>query len=153
VIEAHSGKLGVLGHGFTYGGHPMGCAVGVKALEIYQRRNIVKHVQDISPIFKDHMERLAEHPLVGEQRSLGLMGALEMVPNTSTKAFATPGKMGAKLAAELLSRGVIVRAVVDSIVMCPPMVITIDEINEMFAPMEAALDATAVWAKAEGLTN
>ncbi len=150
VIEGHSGKLGTFGHGFTYGGHPMGCAVGVKALEIYQRRNIVGHVQSLAPKFEAHLARLAEHPLVGEYRSLGLMGALEMVPNASAKGFDTPGKVGAKMAAELVARGVIVRAVVDSIVMCPPMIITADELDEMFAPMEEALDATMLWAKAEG---
>ena len=61
VIEAHSGKLGVLGHGFTYGGHPLGCAVGAKALEIYKRRNIVGHVQELAPHFASHLARLAEH--------------------------------------------------------------------------------------------
>ena len=79
------------------------------------------------------------------------MGALEMVPQAGAKGFKTPGKVGARMAAELLERGVIVRAVVDSIVMCPPMVITEAELDEMFAPMEAALDATAAWVKAEGL--
>ncbi len=151
VIEAHSGKIGVLGHGFTYGGHPLGCAVGAKALEIYKRRDIVGHVRDLAPHFAARLARLAEHPLVGEYRASGLMGALEMVPKAGAKGFATPGKVGAKMAAELLARGVIVRAVVDSIVMCPPMVITAEELDEMFAPMEAALDATAAWVKAEGL--
>lgn len=151
VIETHSGKLGVLGHGFTYGGHPMGCAVGAKALEIYQRRNIVGHVRGLAPKFAGHLARLAEHPLVGEYRASGLMGALEMVPNAGAKGFATPGKVGARMAAEMLERGVILRAVVDSIVLCPPMVITGDELDEMFAPMEAALDATAAWVKRAGL--
>ncbi len=150
VIEAHSGKLGTFGRGFTYGGHPMGCAVGLKALEIYQRRNIVGHVKALAPHFEAHLARLAEHPLVGEYRCLGLMGALEMSPDKTAGGFATPGKVGARMATELLDRGVIVRAVVDSIVMCPPMIITADELDEMFAPMEAALDATMVWAKAEG---
>jgi 4-aminobutyrate--pyruvate transaminase len=150
VIETHSGKLGTFGHGFTYGGHPMGCAVGVKALEIYQRRNIVGHVQNLAPQFETHLARLAEHPLVGEYRCLGLMGALEMSPDKTAGGFATIGKVGARMAAELVERGVIVRAVVDSIVMCPPMIITADELDEMFAPMEDALDATMAWAKAEG---
>jgi 4-aminobutyrate--pyruvate transaminase len=93
---------------------------------------------------------LAEHPLVGEYRALGLMGALEMSPDKTAGGFATIGKVGARMAAELVERGVIVRAVVDSIVMCPPMIITADELDEMFAPMEDALDATMAWAKAEG---
>ena len=120
----------------------MGCAVGVKALEIYQRRNIVGHVKSLAPKFEAHMTRLAEHPLVGEYRSLGLMGALEMTPTKSVAGFNAPGKMGTRMAAELVERGVIIRAVVDSIVFCPPMIITADELDEMFAPVEAALNAT-----------
>ena len=151
VIETNSGKIGTFGHGFTYGGHPMGCAVGAKALEIYKRRNIVGHVKGLAPHFEAHLARLAEHPLVGEYRCLGLMGALEMSPDKTSGGFATPGKIGARMASELVDRGVIVRAVVDSIVLCPPMIITADELDEMFAPMEDAMDATMAWAKSEGL--
>ena len=70
------------------------------------------------------------------------MGALEMTPTKSVAGFNAPGKMGTRMAAELVERGVIVRAVVDSIVFCPPMIITADELDEMFAPVEAALNAT-----------
>ncbi len=151
VIEGHSGKLGTFGHGFTYGGHPMGCAVGIKALEIYQRRNIPAHVQSLAPKFEAHLKRLAEHPFIGEYRAAGLLGALEMSPDGTNRMFDTPGKMGPKMAAELLDRGVIVRAVGDSIVMCPPMVMTEDEMDEMFAPMQDALEATYMWAKSKGM--
>jgi 4-aminobutyrate---pyruvate transaminase len=78
------------------------------------------------------------------------MGALELAPNRSPSGFAEPGKVGARMAAELAQRGVISRAVVESLAFCPPMIITEDEIDEMFAPVEAALDATEAWARAEG---
>lgn len=150
VVEANSGKIGVFGHGFTYGGHPVGCAVGCKALDIYHRDNIVGQVQAKAPVFAAHLERLSGHPLVGEHRSAGLMGGLELSPDGSSKMFAAPGKVGPKAAAELLARGIIVRAIGDTLAFCPPMIISEDEIDQLFAPVEEALDATHAWAKAEG---
>ncbi|MFN3615286.1 MAG: aminotransferase class III-fold pyridoxal phosphate-dependent enzyme, partial [Rubrimonas sp.] len=151
AIEQNSHRIGLFGHGFTYGGHPLGCAVAVKTIEIYQRRDIVGHVRSIAPLFQQKLRSFADHPLVGEARGVGLMGALELSPDRKTAAmFRTPGKVGAKLAAELLSRGVIGRAIGDVMAFCPPMVITADQIEEMFAPMEASLDATLAWARAEG---
>ena len=150
AIEANSGKLGTLGHGFTYGGHPVGCAVGLKTLEIYERENIVAKVARQAPLFAAHLKRLSAHPLVGEARSSGLMGALELSPDGSPKTFASPGKIGAKSATEMLSRGVIVRAIGDSMAFCPPMIITDAELDQLFEPVEAALDATYAWAKQEG---
>ncbi len=154
AIEENSDKNGTFGHGFTYGGHPLGCAVGVKALEIYQERRILDHVRRMTPIFEAKLRSFADHPLVGEARSLGLMGGLELSPDkTGRSTFAQPGKVGAKAAEELQKRGVILRAIGDSLAFCPPMVITEDEIEQLFAPMAEALDAAHGWAKSEGLTN
>ena len=150
VIEANSGKIGTFGHGFTYGGHPVACAVGLKTLEIYERMDAPARVRSLAPRFRAHLDRLAAHPLVGEARGVGLIGALELAPDMSPKGFATPGKVAAKAAAELLERGVITRAIVDSLAFCPPMIITEAEVDEMFAPVEAALDVTLDWARAEG---
>ncbi|MEM7505315.1 MAG: aminotransferase [Pseudomonadota bacterium] len=151
AIESEASKQPVLGHGYTYGGHPLGCAVGVKTLELYQSRNILAHVRSVIPAFEAHMKRLEGHPLVGEARVAGLMGGLELSPDpANAAAFAAPGKVGPKLANELLQHGVILRAIGDTLAFCPPMVISADEIEAMFAPLETALDATMHWAKAEG---
>jgi 4-aminobutyrate---pyruvate transaminase len=150
TVEASSGRIGSFGHGFTYGGHPVGCAVGIKALEIYERINVLAKVRALAPTFAAHLDRLAGHPLVGEARHVGLVGALELAPGKSPKGFAEPGKVGARMAVELADRGVIARSVVDSIAFCPPMIITESELDEIFAPVEAALDATEAWARAEG---
>jgi 4-aminobutyrate--pyruvate transaminase len=152
AIERHSGEIGLFGHGFTYGGHPLGCAVGVKALEIYEKRNILAHVQSIQDGFQARIQRFAEHPLVGEARGIGLLGALELTPGGRTM-FDQPGKVGARLAGELVSRGVILRAIGDTLAFCPPMVITDEELDALFAPIETALDATYAWAKAEGMIH
>ncbi|MDT8345397.1 MAG: aminotransferase, partial [Thermohalobaculum sp.] len=116
VIEAESGRHPALGHGYTYGGHPLGCAVGVKTIEIYQKRRIVDHVRRMAPIFQARLRACAEHPLVGEARGVGLMGALELSPDRKSAAtFKTPGKVGPRLASELLKHGVMLRAIGDSL--------------------------------------
>jgi 4-aminobutyrate--pyruvate transaminase len=151
AIEAESNRHPSLGHGFTYGGHPLGCAVGVKTLEIYQKRDILGHVRRISPVLQARIRAFAGHPLVGEARGVGLMGALELSPVPGKPAaFKQFGKVGARLVTELLGHGVILRNMGDVIGICPPMIITEAEIEELFAPMEKCLDATYQWAKAEG---
>lgn len=150
AIEANSGKIGTFGHGFTYGGHPLGCAVALKTIEIYERLDIPGVVRARSPRFAGHLKSFEGHPLVGEARSLGLMGALELAPNGRREGFATPGKVGARMLAELKERGIIARAVMDSLVFCPAMIVTDDELDEIFAAVGPSLDATLDWARAEG---
>ncbi|MEM6905629.1 MAG: aminotransferase class III-fold pyridoxal phosphate-dependent enzyme, partial [Pseudomonadota bacterium] len=117
----------------------------------YERRRIVDHVRRVAPRFEAHLKRLGEHPLVGEARCSGLMGGLELSPDPgSATTFATPGKVGPRLAQELLPHGVILRAIGDTLAFCPPMIISEEEIDALFEPIETALDATMHWAKAEG---
>jgi len=80
-----TGKLGVFAHGFTYSGHPVACAVANKTLEIYQRIDIVGHVRRVAPVFQMRLQALADHPLVGEARGVGLIGGLELVKDKRTK--------------------------------------------------------------------
>ncbi|MBR25774.1 MAG: aspartate aminotransferase family protein [Rhodobacteraceae bacterium] len=152
VIEAHTGEIGTLGHGFTYGGHPVGCATGVAALRIYKERRILDHVRSVEGVFQAKLRSYLDHPLVGEARGVGLIGALELAPDASGQtAFEPGGKVGAKLSAELAERGVILRNVGDSLAFCPPMIITEAEIEALFAPLEDALNVSESWAKAEDL--
>ena len=153
VIEAQTGEVGNFGHGFTYGGHPVGCSVGIKALQIYRERNIVDRVKNLSPIFKAKLDSYMDKPIVGESRSIGLMGALELTPNKTPEPFKEIGKVGAKMASELLKNGVMVRAIGDTIAFCPPMIITEEQIDELFDPVEEALNSTRDWAFSEGLLN
>jgi 4-aminobutyrate--pyruvate transaminase len=150
LAEKIKALVGTLGHGYTYGCHPVAFAVGVKALEIYERIDLLGHARRVAPGFAAHLDRLGQHSLVGEARHLGLVGCLELAPNKSPAGFAQPGKVGARMNQELVERGIISRPIVDTMVFCPPMIITEAEIDEMFAPVEAALDATLGWARAEG---
>ena len=152
VLVDQSRKIGTFGHGNTYAGHPVGCAVAVKTLEIYQREKIVDHVEKVSPTFLRRLNKLNDHPLVGEAKGVGLIGGAELVKDKQTKAsFDVKKGVGAKAVAYALEEGFITRAMGDRLAFCPPLVINEAEIEEMFNRCERALDKTLNWAKAEGL--
>lgn len=128
-----SRKLGTFGHGFTYTAHPVGCAVALKTIEIYQRDKTVEHVRKVGATFEKRIAGFADHPLVGETRAKGLIGAIELVADKKTKRAFDPKKGVGAIAAEILQEnGLIVRSMGDSVAFCPPLVIKEDEINEMF---------------------
>ncbi len=141
-----SAKIGTFGHGFTYGGHPLGCALGVKALEIYEKRDILGHVRALMPVFEARMKKLAERPLVGEARYSGLVGGVELVADKKTKRSFDPKQgVGARCGQLCEQHGAILRPLGDTVALCPPMIITEAELNELFDRFEKALDATEEW--------
>jgi 4-aminobutyrate--pyruvate transaminase len=152
ALVAESGKQGMFAHGFTYSGHPLACAVALKTIEIYERMKILEHVQRVAPIFQLRLKALADHPLVGQARVVGLIGAIELVRNKSTKeAFEPKLGVGARAARFAEEEGLICRAVGgDNIGLCPPLIIDGAEINAMFDCLARALDRTAEWARKEG---
>ena len=148
----HSAKIGTFGHGFTYGGHPLGCALGVKAIEIYQRRDILGHVRSLAPQFERRLKALSGHPLVGEVRYCGLVGGVELVADPETKrAFDPKNGVGPQVAKFLEARGLILRAIGDTIALCPPMIITAEQLDELFDRLEKGLDDAEAWVSKEGL--
>lgn len=152
ALESQSAKIGTFGHGYTYGGHPLGCALGIKALEIYQKRDIVGRVRSLAPRFAARIAKLAEHPLIGNTRSVGLVGGVELVADKATKRPFDPKKgVAAQAVAFLQQRGAILRAIGDTIAICPPMIIAADELDELFTRLEGALDDAEAWVRKEGL--
>lgn len=148
----HSAQLGTFGHGFTYGGHPLGCALGVKAIEIYERRNIVGHVRSLMPTFERRIRAMAEHPLIGEARFCGLVGAVELVADKKTKrSFDAKKGVGPQAAKLIEKNGAVLRAIGDTIAICPPMIITEAELNELFDRFEKGLDEAEAWVAKEEL--
>jgi 4-aminobutyrate--pyruvate transaminase len=147
-----SRKIGTFGHGFTYSAHPVAAAVAVKTLEIYERENIVARVNDLIPHFWRRLDALRDHPLVGEVRGKGLVAGLELVANKKSKAlFATEQMVCPKAVAFILDAGVIVRPISDAIAICPPLVISHEEIDEMFDKITQGLDRTQDWTLREKL--
>jgi 4-aminobutyrate--pyruvate transaminase len=151
-LVEESGKQGVFAHGFTYSGHPLACAVALKTIEIYERIKIVEHVQRMAPIFELRLKALADHPLVGEARCVGLLGALELFKDKRAKqGFEVKLGVGARAARFAEEEGLICRAVGgDNVGLCPPLVIDGAEINAMFDMLTRALDKTEAWARKEG---
>ena len=139
-IKDASGDIGVFGHGYTYSGHPVSCAVALKTLEIYERDNIFDHVNEISSHFQARAQKLAELDYVGEVRGIGLICGIEMVSNKETKALFNPvGSAGKIIAKKCQDNGLIIRAIGDVIALCPPLVISVDEINELFDILENSI--------------
>jgi 4-aminobutyrate--pyruvate transaminase len=155
ALLTESKKIGVFGHGFTYGGHPVSAAVALKAIEIYQRDRIVEHAAAQAPQFQGRLAALRTHPLVGEARGLGLIGGVELVADKNTKrSFAAEHGVGARAVAFAEAEGLIVRSVIgDVITLCPPLIISAAEIDALFDRLERALDRTLDWVTRERLAQ
>jgi 4-aminobutyrate--pyruvate transaminase len=152
AMLAESEKIGVFGHGFTYSGHPVPAAVAVEALKIYDERDLVGHVRDVAPVLQAGLRRFADHPLVGEVRGIGLLGALELVQNKGTKEpFAPTAGVGAAVARHAQAHGAIVRNMGDTVAFSPPLIITKAEIEELLSRTHKALDGALAEAKAQGV--
>ena len=151
LIEA-SGQVGLFGHGFTYSGHPVAAAVALKTLQIYEERKLYDHVRRMTPRFQSRLHALAEHPLVGEARGVGLVGACELVKSKETKeAFDAKLAVGAKCMALCQNHGLIVRAIGDAVALCPPYIVTEAQIDDIFDRFARGLDDTLEWANKEKL--
>jgi 4-aminobutyrate--pyruvate transaminase len=146
-IADESNKIGVLGHGFTAGGHPVGSAIALENLKIIEERGLVAHAAEIGVYMQGRLRELASHPLVGEVRGIGLIAAVELVLDKTRKVAAgTPGALGGIASRLLLERGIISRNMADALAICPPLIVTrgqIDELVDGFAGMLEDLKAEA----------
>jgi 4-aminobutyrate---pyruvate transaminase len=145
MIEA-SGKVGNFGHGFTYSGHPVCAAVALRTLEIMEERALFDHAARVGEGFQKRLHALAEHPLVGNTRGIGLIGAVELVADKASKrAFKASAGVGAHAMSRCENNGLIVRALGDSVALCPPLIINEAQVDEVFTKLETALDETLAW--------
>jgi len=148
-----SRKIGTFGHGFTYSGHPVAAAVALKALEIYERERLVEKAAQMTPQFQARLTALGQHPLVGEARGFGLVGAVELVADKASKRpFDPKAGVGPRAVALAEAEGLLLRFLPGDVVsICPPLVITPAEVGELFDRLARALDRTLDWAKRETL--
>ena len=132
-------------HGFTYSGHPTCAAVALKNLELLESEGVVENVRnELGPYLAKRWQELAEHPIVGEARSLGLIGALELVANKATGERFDKSLSAGNLCRDLcFEYGLVMRSVGDTMVMSPPLVITRSEIDDLVNKARFALDKTA----------
>jgi 4-aminobutyrate---pyruvate transaminase len=140
VLADNSAKLGVFAHGFTASGHPVATAVALENLNIIEERDLAGNAARLAPQFAARLQALAAHPYVGEARAIGLIGALDIVADkTSKAAFEKPGIVGARIAELAQEEGLIIRAIGDIIAFCPPLIIDAKQIDEMFDRFGRAL--------------
>jgi putrescine aminotransferase len=145
VADVLINQGGEFNHGYTYSGHPTCCAVAKKNIEILRDEKIVEHVREVAaPHLAQRWAELAEHPLVGEARCTGLLGALELVRDKPSRTrFPNPGATGTRCRDHCFENGIIMRAVRDTMIVSPPLVITPSQIDELVQLARRCLDLTA----------
>ena len=145
MAEAVIDKGGEFAHGYTYSGHPAACAVALENLRIMQRENIVEKVREhTAPYFRQRWATLAEHPIVGEARSLGLVGAIEIVKDKETRErFPKDLAAGGRCRDFCIENGLVMRAVGNTMIVSPPLVFEHEHVDELVEKAWKCLDLTA----------
>ena len=142
AMVEQSAAVGVFGHGYTYSGHPVGCAVALKTLELYERDRIFEHAAAVGAYFQKRLNEFADHELVGEVRGAGLIGALEIVADKVSGEPYDPSVVGF-LAQACQDNGLIGRALAGTcIAFCPPLIITEGQIDELIEKLGKSLQQT-----------
>jgi 4-aminobutyrate---pyruvate transaminase len=144
-VIAESDRIGTFGHGFTGGGHPVAAAVALESVRLIEERNLVQNASASGERLRAGLNQLKDHPLVGEVRGVGLIAAVELVVDKTTKAALEPvGRLGGLVSAEMQSQGVISRNMGDAIAFCPPLIITASEVDDLLDRFRRALDRVAI---------
>lgn len=131
-IAEESNRIGTFGHGFTAGGHPLGAAVALANLAVIQDNDLVANAREIGAHLLGRLHGLADSPLVGEVRGIGLLAAVELVEDKATKSVATPGKLGGLMNNAMVRNGLISRNMYDAVAFCPPLIITRAQADTLF---------------------
>jgi len=145
VADVLTTQGGEFTHGFTYSGHPACCAVAIENIKLLRKHGIVDKVRnETGPYFAQKWAELADHPLVGEVRTLGLLGAIELVKDKASKTlFPNRGEVGFVCRDACFANGLVMRSVGDTMIAAPPLVIEKAQIDEMAALARKCLDDTA----------
>lgn len=144
VAQALREAEGEFTHGFTYSGHPVACAVALENIRILRDEQVIERAaRDIVPYLQQRWCELGGHPLVGEARGLGMLGALELVSDKANRArFAPPGRVGTLCRDICIDNGLVMRAVQDTMIIAPPLVITREQVDELVDKAARCLDLT-----------
>jgi 4-aminobutyrate--pyruvate transaminase len=153
ILAGQSERLGIFGHGYTYSAHPVPAAVALETLKIYEERDIVAQVRRVGPQLLAGIRNFADHPLIGEARGIGLIGAVELVCDKATRqSFDPKAGVAAYLVRRAQHHGAILRNMPgDNVAFCPPLIISEAEIDELLGCFARALDDTWAMVREEGL--
>ena len=149
VVADASAVVGTFGHGYTYSGHPLACAVALETLRIYEADDVIGHVRQVAPRLQAGLQRFAGHPIVGQARGLGLIGAIELAEDPAARRPFEPARgVGAYFVRRAQAHGLIVRVLGgDVIAFSPPLIISEAEIDFMLERAERALADTLAWVR------
>ncbi|MBU0774273.1 MAG: aminotransferase class III-fold pyridoxal phosphate-dependent enzyme [Alphaproteobacteria bacterium] len=142
VLDSGADKIGVFGHGYTYSAHPVGAAAALAALKLIDELKVVENVADVGPYMMQGLrDRLGQHPHVGDIRGQGLMLGIELMQDRETKQILPPeNRTGRQVLKAAAQRGVITRALGDTLVFAPPLVLTRAEADEIVDKFALAVD-------------
>jgi putrescine aminotransferase len=151
VADVLINEVGEYYHGFTYSGHPVACAVALANLDIIEKEGLVARAAELGEVLRAKLNAaLGDHPMIGEIRGVGLIGAIELTADKRTrKPFAKTGRVGAICRDFCIANGLIMRAVRDGMVFSPPLTISLDEIDQMVALAVKSIEQTYEVVKAE----
>jgi 4-aminobutyrate--pyruvate transaminase len=151
VVADNTAKIGTFGHGFTTSGHPLATAVALENLKIFEERDLMGNAARMGVILQRELQQFASHPLVGEVRGAGMIAGVELVADKATrKPFAPQLKVGPRAFALGHQQGLIVRAIGDTLALCPPLIINEAQVHEVVDRLRKTLDATSAALAADG---
>lgn len=154
VISKPQADGAIFTHGFTYSGHPVSCAAGVKNIEIMERENICGTVKDLGAYFEEQVKTLIDLPIVGDVRGRKYMMCIENVANKETKELIDPAaKVGNRIADHCQERGLIVRPLAHMNVLSPPLTLSKENIDFLVSTLRESIEATMADLKEEGFIN
>jgi len=132
-------------HGFTYSGHPVACAVAIENINIMRNEKIIEDVHDhTGPYLQTRLRELSDHPLVGEVRGIGFIGALELIKDKQTRARFEPAGTAGRICRDFcFDNGLVMRATGDTMLLSPPLIMTKAHIDELITLATKCLDLTA----------
>jgi L-2,4-diaminobutyrate transaminase len=144
-IEKHAGDIGVFGHGFTYSAHPLAAAVALANLDVFERDRLFERAEKVGAYLQKRLrEELEGKAIVGEIRGLGMIAAVELVADPKTRRPFEPARQaGVRVFRRLLERGIIARALGDSIALCPAYVIELRDVDQVVGALGRAIEEIA----------
>lgn len=151
AIADHSHALGVLGTGFTGSGHPVASAVALANINIVECEHLTEHAAEMGQRLLAGLHRLSDSPLIGQVRGCGLIAGIELVSDKTTRAPSNGvGRLGKYFTDRAQRNGLIVRAIGDTIALCPPLIINVEEVDLLLARFQRSLGETLDWLRSEG---
>ncbi|WP_370644454.1 aminotransferase [Ruegeria sp. SCSIO 43209] len=146
LIADVAGKGATFSNGYTYSGHPVSAAAGLKSMEIIEREKLLEHVRKVAPIFQDQLQQLRHVDIVADVRGMGLMGCVQCsVDGDPQSDLGRDYEIGGQIDIECQKRGLLVRPVINMCVLSPPLIISESEIKKMFSVLREGLEATRTW--------